>query len=189
MLSILLRFLGTKLNKYEEINEALAAIIKKERDAIMTAEKSSFEVEEKSVESALIAGIRTKGMYSDSGKLFGKLCRAAGRHVAGKPFNLYYDGEYKEHDADLESCVPLKKVLDAKGISVRELGGGKCVSLIHRGPYEEIGRSYERIMRYVKEKGYKTILPTREIYVKGPGMIFKGNPKKYLTEIQILLEA
>jgi len=30
-------------------------------------------------------------------------------------------------------------------------------------------------------------MPTRELYVKGPGMIFKGNPKKYLTEIQILI--
>jgi hypothetical protein len=28
-------------------------------------------------------------------------------------------------------------------------------------------------------------MPTREVYLKGPGMIFKGNPKNYLTEIQI----
>jgi hypothetical protein len=28
-------------------------------------------------------------------------------------------------------------------------------------------------------------LPTREVYVKGPGLIFKGNPKNYLTEIQL----
>lgn len=27
--------------------------------------------------------------------------------------------------------------------------------------------------------------PTREVYVKGPGLIFKGNPKNYLTEIQL----
>jgi hypothetical protein len=25
----------------------------------------------------------------------------------------------------------------------------------------------------------------REVYVKGPGLIFKGNPKNYLTEIQL----
>jgi hypothetical protein len=28
-------------------------------------------------------------------------------------------------------------------------------------------------------------MPTREVYLKGPGMIFKGNPKRYLTEIQV----
>ena len=37
----------------------------------------------------------------------------------------------------------------------------------------------------IKTHGYDTRLPTREVYIKGPGMIFKGNPKKYLTEIQI----
>ena len=30
--------------------------------------------------------------------------------------------------------------------------------------------------------------PTREVYKKGPGLIFKGNPKDYLTEIQIVVE-
>jgi hypothetical protein len=32
------------------------------------------------------------------------------------------------------------------------------------------------------------IRPTREIYYKGPGMIFRGNPKNYLTEIQMLIK-
>jgi hypothetical protein len=32
------------------------------------------------------------------------------------------------------------------------------------------------------------VFPMREIYVKGPGMILRGNPKNYLTEIQILVE-
>jgi len=27
--------------------------------------------------------------------------------------------------------------------------------------------------------------PLMEIYHKGPGMLFKGNPDKYLTELQI----
>jgi len=31
-------------------------------------------------------------------------------------------------------------------------------------------------------------MPTREVYLKGPGMIFKGNPRNYLTEIQIPFE-
>ena len=30
--------------------------------------------------------------------------------------------------------------------------------------------------------------PTREVYIKGPGMIFKGNPAKYLTEIQVMIK-
>ena len=36
-----------------------------------------------------------------------------------------------------------------------------------------------------RERKLEIVLPTREVYVKGPGMIFKGNPKNYLTEIQL----
>ena len=56
---------------------------------------------------------------------------------------------------------------------------------MHQGPYETLGRSYQRVLEYIKTQGHETQLPTREVYIKGPGMIFKGNPKKYLTEIQI----
>jgi effector-binding domain-containing protein len=100
---------------------------------------------------------------------------------------LYYDGEFRDEDADFEPCMPVRKLVRADGIDVRELPGGRCVALVHRGAYNELGRSYERLIKYVKEQGYAMQLPTREVYLKGPGMIFKGNPKKYLTEIQILI--
>ncbi|NIM18127.1 MAG: MerR family transcriptional regulator, partial [Candidatus Aminicenantes bacterium] len=32
------------------------------------------------------------------------------------------------------------------------------------------------------------LLPTREQYLKGPGMIFRGNPKKYVTRLMMLYE-
>ncbi len=60
--------------------------------------------------------------------------------------------------------------------------------MLHRGPYDGIGRSYEKIFAHINENGQKALVPSREIYLKGPGMIFKGNPKRYLTEIQVMLE-
>jgi effector-binding domain-containing protein len=68
---------------------------------------------------------------------------------------------------------------------VRELPAARCVTLIHRGPYDQLRSSYARLMKYVKDRGFEVQLPTREVYVKGPGMIFRGNPKKYVTEIQL----
>ncbi|MBZ0258338.1 hypothetical protein K8I31_19885, partial [bacterium] len=47
---------------------------------------------------------------------------------------------------------------------------------------------YEMIIAYIKEKEIKIQCPSREIYLKGPGMIFRGNPKKYLTEIQFMID-
>ena len=100
---------------------------------------------------------------------------------------LHYDSEYREDDADFEACMPIRKGKAADGISVRELPGGRCVALVHKGPYEQLGRSYAKILGYIKDKGYEVAMPTREVYLKGPGMIFKGNPRNYLTEIQILV--
>jgi DNA-binding transcriptional MerR regulator/DNA gyrase inhibitor GyrI len=173
--------------------------IKKQRQAVhllqnfIAAERQNTvmtgmpQVEEKMVPAMLVAGMRKKGKYGEVGPLFGKLCRGAGSAVAGPPMTLYYDMEYKENDADFEACVPLKKKKEIAGADVRELCGGKCVSLMHKGPYEELHNSYQRIMTYIKEKGYQVTAPPREIYLKGPGMIFRGNPKKYVTEIQFLV--
>ncbi|MFA5866865.1 MAG: GyrI-like domain-containing protein [Actinomycetota bacterium] len=153
----------------------------------MTAQNGSFEVEEKNLETMLVAGIRYKGRYDEVGEKLGAVMRVAGRNMAGNPMNLYFDEDYKETDADIETCIPVRKGEDKGDVKVHELPGGKGVSLIHKGPYETLSRSYEKISNYVKENGYKVQLPTREIYVKGPGMILKGNPDNYLTEIQMLI--
>jgi effector-binding domain-containing protein len=82
----------------------------------------------------------------------------------------------------------VRKGNSGDGISVRELKGGKCVSIIHKGPYDKLGDSYKKIFSYINEKNYKTEIPSREVYIKGPGMIFKGNPNNYLTEIQVFIK-
>ena len=73
-------------------------------------------------------------------------------------------------------------------ITIRGLPGGKAVNLIHKGPYEVIGESYRKIFTYIHGKEYTAKLPTREGYLKGPGLIFRGNPQKYLTEIIVMIE-
>ncbi len=181
--------LEARIRDERKVLSRLNTIISNEREARIMADSATFQVEEKTLQPMLIAGVRMKGKYSECGKGFGKLGRAVGRYACGKPMNLYYDGEYREDDADMEPCFPIKPAAqESPGISIRELPGGRCVTLVHRGPYDDLGRSYEQVFSYVEQKGYKTLLPSREVYLKGPGMIFRGNPKKYLTEIQILIE-
>ncbi len=178
-----------KIQKQKDIAKSLQFIIKTEKENGMSLQNVSFDVEEKEVETVLIAGVRFKGKYDECGPAFGKIGKAMGMNICGKALCLYYDADYKESDADIEACMPIRKGKPVEGISVRELSGGKCVALIHKGPYQTISRSYEKIMAYIKSKGYTTTLPSREVYLKGPGMIFKGNPENYLTEIQMIIEA
>lgn len=183
-----LKEIEQKVNRYKEISASLELIIKKERESKMKT-KDDFEIEEKVVETMLIAGHRMKGKYSDVGEGFSFLGKKVGRFINGKAMNLYYDNDFKEDDADFEPCFPVRKGQDEQGVSVRELKGGKCISLIHKGTYETISSSYQKIFGYINETNYKTKIPTREVYLKGPGMIFKGNPKNYLTEIQIFIDS
>jgi DNA-binding transcriptional MerR regulator/effector-binding domain-containing protein len=180
--------LEERMRQYQGIVTTLERIINNEKEARMAMQNSTFDVEEKTVDTQLIAGVRMKGRYSESGKGFAKIGKPMGRYISGKCFLLHYDNEYKEEDADFEACMPVRQCQLVDGISVRELPGGRCVALRHKGPYEELGRSYAKVLAYIKEKGCEIVMPTREVYLKGPGMIFKGNPKNYLTEIQILIK-
>jgi DNA-binding transcriptional MerR regulator len=179
--------IARKLARYQHIHRALETIVKNEREAAMTDQASVVEIREKTVGELLVAGIRGKGVYTDAGQRFGRLGRAVGRFIAGKAMGLYYDGEFKEQDADFECCFPIRKAVEKEGIHVRTLPGGRCVSLVHVGPYSELGRSYARVFEYVRTKKLEPRIPSREVYLKGPGMIFKGNPRKYLTEIQVFV--
>lgn len=170
--------------------KALRHIISRETEAAQMAAAGRFAIEEKSLEPLVMAGLRVKGRYQECGRAFSQVARAMGRHLSGRPFCLYYDGEYREEDASFEACFPLhQKVPSSASVEVRVLPEERCLSLIHQGPYEQLGRSYQKLLVEVKRRGLAILLPTREVYLKGPGMIFKGNPMRYLTEIQIPVQS
>ena len=173
-----------RIKKYQKVQQQIKTIIKLEEEIKMMNSQESIGI--KNLEDMLIASIRFKGKYEEVGKYFGKIFKACGFQVKGQPFSLYYDQEYKENDADIEACVPVKREIKKEGINCRALKGGKAHTLIHKGPYECLGESYKKILDYIADNNLKITSPSREVYLKGPGMIFKGNPKKYITEIQML---
>jgi DNA-binding transcriptional MerR regulator/effector-binding domain-containing protein len=181
--------LTAKVRHYQSILATLDDLIEQQnRSGEVNTMNTAAEISEVDIGPVLVAGIRMKGFYADCGQAFSRLGRSLGRHIAGKPLCLFYDGEYREGDANFEPCMPVRKKVDADGINVHELPAVRCAMLLHRGPYEELKTSYGRLLKYVKERGYKVSLPTREVYLKGPGMIFRGNPKNYITQIQFPIE-
>jgi len=177
-----------QIKRLRQTVRSLDQFISEERQGQTMAELLE-NVTEKQLDAVLIAGIRMKGRYSDCGKGFARLGRNFGRLICGKPLLLHYDSEYREDDADFEACLPIRQVKSVEGTTVRELPGVRCVALVHKGPYDQMGRSYAKVLKWIKERNYKVALPTREVYLKGPGMIFRGNPKNYVTEIQIPVES
>ena len=180
--------ISTQEEKYRQIRKSLEVLIRIQKLTRVTMNTANLKITKKQIDPMLIAGVRMRGKYADCGRQFGRIARTFGRYLNGKGMLLIYDREYKEEDADFEVCFPIKKGDSQDYIQVRELPGGNAVTLVHHGPYDELSRSYEPLIHHLKEADHEITVPTREIYLKGPGMIFKGNPKKYLTEIQILIE-
>ncbi len=182
-------YLAEKKVKIEKRIIGLRSLMR-EMDAYLSPPKQedfimSYRVEVKTLEPVLIASIRFKGRYEDTGKYFGKLYETVKDKAAGAPFNLYYDGEYRESDADIEVCVPVKEPVSGKGVTTRRLPEMKAVFTTHIGPYDKLGEAYKAVTDFAVENHLETKTPSRETYVKGPGMMFKGNPNKYETEIAI----
>lgn len=185
--------ISQRMKSDQRILSQLNNIMKHEREATTKMKEACYSVEEKTVETVLVASLRMQGKYSDCGTGFGKIGKKFGRHICGKAMMLCHDTEYRANDANFEVAMPIRKEPIRKSkatdeITAYELPGGRCLSLIHLGPYDELSRSYEKIFKHAKENDYRYKSPTREVYHKGPGMIFRGNPKKYLTEIQLMLE-
>lgn len=181
------REIGEKIAAYAGIREKLNLIMKKGEENKMVDNKKQ-EVLVKELPDLLIVSERFKGKYEDVGRAFGRLYRIGGSAAGGAAFSLYYDKDYKEEQADIEACVPVKREISKDGVQSRLLPGGRAVCLIHHGPYEKIGESYQVVFDYLAQNGYSAQSPSREVYLKGPGMVFRGDPEKYLTEIQVLID-
>ncbi|MBP8082312.1 MAG: MerR family transcriptional regulator [Spirochaetes bacterium] len=185
-LSARMNEIHTKKEYYSQIEKEIDLILKTIGDSRMkkTETGNTGQVFIKKVDPIIFLGIRRKCSYDEVGKDFSECAKKAGRFIGGKGINLFYDGEYKESDADIETGFPVKKAIG----NSRILKGGNAVCIIHKGRYEEIGKSFAGIYDYISKNKIKAQIPVRLVYIKGPGMIFRGNPDKYLTEIQFMIE-
>ena len=178
-----------RIRQLRKASRSLERFLQDERLAAAARDASEPAVVEKDVPRMLIAGIRMRGHYSACGAAFARIGRSMGRFICGKPFLLLYDTEYREADADFQACMPVRpQAKHGEGIQLDELAGFRCATLIHVGPYDRSAAAYARVLRHARERNLFIIPPTREVYLKGPGMIFRGDPRRYVTEIQIPID-
>lgn len=167
--------------------------IKKEKDLIKDIKKElqplTYESEKKKyvitieeIPPVLVASLKMKDAYNQIGKYVPKLLKEVKGEVNGNMINCYFEEEYAEI-ADMEICIPVRKMISGNGVSSRKLPAVKAVCTTHYGSYETLKYAYKELFKYVNEKKIHIASPVREEYIKGPGMIFRGNPEKYITKI------
>jgi len=176
-----------RIRRLKKARQSLDEFLNAQREGKRLMTDATFQCEEKTLPGMKIAAYRMQAQYKDCGQGFGKIGKAFWNQICGPALLLCYDSEYQEV-ANYETCMPVKGGQSQGGIEVRDLPAARCVTLLHKGPYDQLSRSYEKALAYVKQKGYKLAIPCREVYLKGPGMIFTGNSKNYLTEIQLIVD-
>ena len=146
----------------------------------------------KNVQDVRVISKRDKGTYSEvTGKLIGLLMNQIFRKennpalvkINGPIMTLYHDPEYKEQDADIEVAIPIvgKMVVD-DDFELKKIFGCKLISVLHTGPYYQIGLAWDQVMQYVEKNHIQINGPPREVYLNDPNQVPE---EQLLTEIQV----
>lgn len=190
------------IKRRREIGQEVARL--QQIEAILESEAASLEMIYMSLNEPLvkdipalrIVGKKGTGPYSETiSRLMPALCsqifseenQRNGLRVTGPFMTLYYDSEYRERDATMECAAPVtgRIVLSDPDMEVRTLPGGKCISLIHKGPYAGLHEAWSRIGAYAEEREFVFCGNHREVYLSDPDEV---SEEELLTELQIPID-
>jgi len=92
---------------------------------------------------------------------------AQGATIAGVPMALYHSPP--SDVADLEVGVPIDGAVDPqRGVEVSGLPGGRVARMIHEGPYDQLGSSWERLGAWIGEQALAFGEAAWEVYLTEP---------------------
>ena len=143
----------------------------------------NYEIGIKDIEPIRVAVMSFKGVVTEAPKVFPNVFKAIKGKANGAPFICYYAMNQETKTGEMELCVPTAESPNDNGITVKAMPRIKAVCVTHVGSYETMQYAYQAIDRYAQENNLTLQLPFREVFIKGPGMLIKGNPDKYITEI------
>ena len=89
--------------------------------------------------------------------------------------------------SDYEILFPLPETAGETqpGVEVRELPEEEVASFIHRGPYEWIPCTYEKVLDWLRENRYEVAGVPREVFFVAPEPHSGGTQDDMITEIQV----
>ncbi|HAX81533.1 MAG TPA: AraC family transcriptional regulator [Actinobacteria bacterium] len=118
--------------------------------------------------------IRTRAAVQDMPGVFGDAFEAVmqylgqmGEQPAAMPYAVYRNMDMQ--DLDLEIGFPVARPLPGEGrIQPGEIPGGRWATVMHVGPYDQIGASWGRLTAGIAAAGMTIAGPAYEFYFDGP---------------------
>ena len=124
-----------------------------------------------------------KNIGLDMGSMYGKIYGYMGTKTinpVGPPIALYFSEPGPEWEIGV--AVPVPEGTVGQGtIESTTLPGGKMVSTMHIGPYENLDESWNALSDWMKKSKYNPAGPGREVYLLGPPQ--ESDPAKFRTEL------
>lgn len=107
---------------------------------------------------------------------------------AGPPRAVFYNrpGQVDVGELKWEVQVPItQSVPGGSEVAVRKVPALQVVSILHRGSYEGLARTYLALERWLQDQRPRVVGPIREIYHSDP----RGRgPEDVVTEVQVPIE-
>ncbi|MFX0093850.1 MAG: GyrI-like domain-containing protein, partial [Candidatus Hodarchaeota archaeon] len=104
--------------------------------------------------------------------------------ISGPIMYICHDTEFKETDATIEIAIPVsgRVTVQFSEIELKNIPGGRVISVIYTGPYHEINQAYTRVFEFAMKEDYEIRGPCVELYLNNPQ---ETPEEELLTEIQI----
>lgn len=147
-----------------------------------------YKVEIREIEPIRVAFMKYKGIATEANKVFPNVFKSIRGKSDGAPFFNYITMNPETKFGEIELCVPTAMTPSGNGVEVKETPRVRALCVIHKGSYETMFQAYQEADAYAKQNGIKLQYGFREVFIKGPGMLLKGNPEKYITEIMLPIE-
>jgi AraC family transcriptional regulator len=125
----------------------------------------------KRMQAAVFSHVRP---YSEASKLHGEIVkwlRQKQLRIAGPLLGWFYDNPEKVPPQELRSEVSFRFKGEPKSegnINIKKIPAREVISTAHKGPYGEVGLSYNALFEHPKEKGYTPLECPIEIYLNDP---------------------
>jgi DNA-binding transcriptional MerR regulator len=100
-------------------------------------------------------------------------------------FTIFHNDEYREEDIDVEICEAVTEPREeSELVKFKTVSGVPTAAcLMHRGPYERIGETYNALFSWMAREGYELADHPRESYIDG--IWNREDPQEWRTEVQV----